>query len=67
MRAVSSALRVELARSLRGGMTEENSLALRLLDAGRNVRIRGLCECGATLDDPTSEICGPCGRDRGVR
>lgn len=55
------------AREIRDQLDEENPLALRLTGKGHRPRISAECRCGAPLDDPTSEICGPCGRDRGTR
>lgn len=64
---MSHAVQVHLARAVRDGLDESNHLALKLLAAGRESRLSGLCRCGRELDDPTSNLCGPCGRDEGVR
>lgn len=31
------------------------------------IPLYGLCRCGRELDDPTSDKCGPCGRDEEAR
>jgi hypothetical protein len=60
---VSQAVRVHLARELRDRIDESNVLAFRLIETGRESRLSGLCRCGREVSDPTSALCGPCGRD----
>ncbi len=64
---MSHAARIHLAREIRDRLHEENYLALHLAATDTPQSIAGQCQCGAPLDDPTSDRCGPCGRDSGAR
>lgn len=57
--------RADVARSVRERIDESCDAALFTLPP-IPVSV-GLCRCGAPLDDPTMDVCGPCGRDQGER
>ncbi len=58
---------VEIGRELRDRLDESSPLALHITTRDVRDSVARTCRCGQTLDDPTSELCGPCGRDRGAR
>lgn len=58
--------RVEAARHLRAQLHEADPALLAVVLSPVRAP-RGACRCGAPIDDPCSDYCGPCGRDRGER
>lgn len=59
--------KLEIGRALRDRLDEGSVLALRLLKRPSRSDLTESCSCGVPLSPEDFGVCGPCGRNRGVR